>query len=104
MYPDVMYDENTMHLPAILKHCEQKLLHTQQAYHRKMKINMATTTKRDSVITNLVLKEDRRWKAERMTSRRHGVWPVSSKLPIADPVIDTGMVQKACIGEPISRS
>ena len=104
VYPDVMYDKNTMHLPAILKHCEQKLLCTQQAYCRKMKIDMATAVKWDSVVTNLVLKEDRRRKAERMTSHRHGVWPASSKLPIADPVIDTGTAQKDCIEEPILRS
>lgn len=45
VYPDVMYDKNTMHLPAILKHCEQKLLCTQQAYCRKMKIDTATAAK-----------------------------------------------------------
>ncbi|KAI9455309.1 hypothetical protein HD554DRAFT_2178513 [Boletus coccyginus] len=80
VYPDVMYDENTMHLPAILKHCEQKLLRTQQAYRRKIKIDATTAAERDSVVNNLVLKEDRRRKAERMTSRRHGTLARRKKI------------------------
>ncbi|KAG6377650.1 hypothetical protein JVT61DRAFT_14409 [Boletus reticuloceps] len=71
-YKDVVYDEETMNLPAICRLCEKKLVRTHQAHCKEAKINNATADERQQVISNLHAQEEKHLKDERKVSHQFG--------------------------------
>ncbi|KAI9459519.1 hypothetical protein HD554DRAFT_2041861 [Boletus coccyginus] len=71
-YKEVIYQEESMNLPALRRLCGQKLVRTHQAHRKRALINAATPDEQEQVKSSLRALEEKRLKGERKISRRFG--------------------------------
>ncbi|KAI9567123.1 hypothetical protein HD554DRAFT_2270715 [Boletus coccyginus] len=71
-YKEVVYQEESMNLPALRRLCGQKLVRTHQAHRKRALINAATPDEQEQVKSSLRALEEKRLKGERKISRRFG--------------------------------
>lgn len=105
-FKEVVYQEESMNLPALRRLCRQKLVHTHQAHHKQALINTATPDEQEQVKSSLRALEERHLKGERKVSCCFGVCSplVETRFFQSLPCLDTCEAQKNCDRKPLPGS
>lgn len=104
-FKEVVYQEESMNLPALRCLCGQKLVHTHQAHHKQALIITATPNEQEQVKSSLRALEERCLKGKRKVSRHFGVCSplVETHFFQSLPCLDTCEAQKNCDKKTTSR-